>query len=105
MKWYIWLSLTVLAFAAALLVAMQKPAKTPVTTFQVNEWKKKSIGCSGFISVPEDFLQKTIGFKTGIGELNISITTKSIEAQKFFNQGMVYVYNFEYVQGARSFYT
>ncbi|MDH7460382.1 hypothetical protein QEG73_03800 [Chitinophagaceae bacterium 26-R-25] len=105
MKWYIWVSFSVLTFTAALLVAMQKPVNTPLTISQINEWKKRSIGCSGFISVPEDFLRKTIEIKTGIGEFNLSITTKSAEAQKFFNQGMAYVYNFEYVQSARSFYT
>lgn len=105
MKWYIWVSLTVLSFAAALLVAMQKPVTAPQTITQINSSKKISLGCAAPFNVPEDFLQKEIAIKSGIGELNMPISTKSAGAQKFFNQGMAYVYNFEYVQGARSFYT
>jgi tetratricopeptide (TPR) repeat protein len=63
------------------------------------------IPCATASYVPEDFLKRTIEIKKGIGSINFPITTLSPEAQLFFNQGMTYFYNFEYVQAARSFYT
>jgi len=65
----------------------------------------KIISCASAPYVPEDFLKRNIGVKKGIGSIVFPISTKSRDAQVFFNQGMAYLYNFEYVQAARSFYT
>ncbi|UNY98467.1 hypothetical protein MQE36_15475 [Zhouia spongiae] len=40
----------------------------------------------------------------GLDVLNYTITTKSKEAQKFFNQGLVLAYGFNHAEAARSFY-
>ena len=65
----------------------------------------KAISCVLAPYVPGDFLRRRIDVKKGIGSIAFPISTKSGEAQVFFNQGMAYLYNFEYVQAARSFYT
>ncbi|MFT4025161.1 MAG: hypothetical protein QM664_15410, partial [Flavihumibacter sp.] len=54
--------------------------------------------------VPENFLVSDISQKTGIGRVDYPISTGSSEAQDYFNQGMAFFYNFEYVQAARSFH-
>ena len=64
------------------------------------------ISCSPLMSyVPTDFLMTPIDVKENIGTINFSITTAEADAQVFFNQGMAFLYSFEYVQAARSFYT
>jgi tetratricopeptide (TPR) repeat protein len=55
--------------------------------------------------VPNDFLKKTVTIKQGIGSVDFPVNTTSAQAQLFFNQGVAFLYNFEYVQAARSFYT
>ena len=63
------------------------------------------ISCASAPYVPDDFLKGTIDVKKGIGSIVFPISTTSPRAQVFFNQGMTFLYNFEYVQAARSFYT
>ncbi|HJU54982.1 MAG TPA: alpha/beta fold hydrolase, partial [Pyrinomonadaceae bacterium] len=40
---------------------------------------------------------------TGLGEVHHPVTTKSAEAQKFFDQGLAYVYAFNHEEAVRSF--
>jgi len=54
--------------------------------------------------VPKSFLEKPIGLKKGIGQIDFPIQTSSKEAQAFFNQGMAFLYSFEFVQASRSFH-
>ena len=41
---------------------------------------------------------------SGLEGINFSITTKSAEAQQYFNQGMMLAYGFNHAEAARSFY-
>ena len=41
---------------------------------------------------------------TGLEGINFKITTKSAEAQQYFNQGMMLAYGFNHAEAARSFY-
>src|SRR5215213_3145072 len=40
---------------------------------------------------------------TGLGEINHPVTTNNPEAQKFFNQGLAYMYGFNHEEAVRSF--
>ncbi|HYK20507.1 MAG TPA: tetratricopeptide repeat protein, partial [Pyrinomonadaceae bacterium] len=40
---------------------------------------------------------------TGLGDINHPVTTKNPEAQKFFNQGLSYIYAFNHEEAVRSF--
>ncbi|RYY62837.1 MAG: hypothetical protein EOO05_01180, partial [Chitinophagaceae bacterium] len=55
--------------------------------------------------VPFDYLNTPITLKQGIGSIHFPVTVSGPTAQEFFNQGMAFLYSFEYVQAARSFYS
>src|ERR1044072_1546617 len=40
---------------------------------------------------------------TGLGDINHPVSTKNPEAQKFFNQGLAFLYGFNHAEAARSF--
>ncbi len=40
---------------------------------------------------------------TGLGDVEHPVSTKSVEAQKFFNQGLAYIYAFNHEEAVRSF--
>src|SRR5918992_1704648 len=40
---------------------------------------------------------------TGLGDINHPVTTTNAEAQKFFNQGLAYIYAFHHEEAIRSF--
>lgn len=40
---------------------------------------------------------------TGLGDINHPVTTNNPEAQKFFNQGLAYIYAFNHAEAVRSF--
>lgn len=51
-------------------------------------------------SVP---LPSTAAIDTGLGNVDHPVSTKNPEAQKFFNQGLAYLYAFNHQEGVRSF--
>lgn len=65
----------------------------------------RALSCAASPYVPDDFLKRPIELKTGIGIICFPISTQSGNTQRLFNQGMAFLYNFEWVQAARSFYT
>jgi pimeloyl-ACP methyl ester carboxylesterase/tetratricopeptide (TPR) repeat protein len=44
-----------------------------------------------------------VALATGLGEINHPVSTSNAEAQKFFNQGLAYVYAFNHDEAVRSF--
>ena len=44
-----------------------------------------------------------VALETGLGDINHPVTTNNPEAQKFFNQGLSYVYAFNHAEAVRSF--
>lgn len=46
---------------------------------------------------------KTIELEEGLGNINHAVSTKNAEAQKFFNQGLAYIYAFNHEEAIRSF--
>jgi hypothetical protein len=49
-------------------------------------------------------LNKKAPLLPGLDGINFAITTKSEEAQKYFNQGLMLAYGFNHAESARSFY-
>ena len=49
-------------------------------------------------------LEKPIGLKAGIGSVKQKITTKSAEAQAFYDQGLTNLHHYVWIEAARSFH-
>ena len=58
-------------------------------------------GSVGYI--PGDVLQLPITLRDNVGHVNDPVTTKSSEAQAFYNQGIAYLHNYVWIDAARSF--
>ncbi len=54
--------------------------------------------------VPLEILQRPVTRRTGIGELHEKVSTHSLEAQSFYDQGLAYVHSFVWIEAARSFH-
>ena len=44
-----------------------------------------------------------VSLESGLGDVDLRVSTSNAEAQKFFNQGMAYIYGFNHEEGIRSF--
>lgn len=44
-----------------------------------------------------------VALASGLGDINLPVTTSNPEAQKFFNQGLAYIYAFNHEEAVRSF--
>lgn len=53
--------------------------------------------------VPREVLEKPVTLKTNIGKVNEPVSTKSPEAQAFYNQGVAYLHSYVWVEAGRSF--
>src|SRR5690349_13993281 len=51
-------------------------------------------------SAPE---KRVIVLEEGLGKIDHPVTTKNAEAQRFFNQGLAYLYAFNHAEGVASF--
>jgi len=49
-------------------------------------------------------LERPVPLRQGIGKLHQAVTTKSANAQAFFDQGLVYIHSFVWIEAARSFH-
>src|SRR5712691_5163555 len=54
--------------------------------------------------VPRELLERPVPLRKGIGKLHQAVTTKSAEAQAFFDQGLAYTHSFVWIEAARSFH-
>lgn len=54
--------------------------------------------------VPEEILQRPVGLRRDIGNLHEKVTTKSAEAQAFYDQGLNYFSSYVWIEAARSFH-
>lgn len=59
-------------------------------------------GKIGWVSA--EILQRPTTIKAGVGKINDPVTTKSKEAQAFYNQGVAYLHSYVWVEAARSFH-
>jgi tetratricopeptide (TPR) repeat protein len=53
--------------------------------------------------VPEELLQRPIPIRKGIGSIHQAVTTKSAEAQAYYDQGLTYLHSYVWIEAARSF--
>ncbi len=54
--------------------------------------------------VPAEILNRPVPLRQGIGKVHEEVTTKSPEAQAFYDQGLAYVHSFVWIEAARSFH-
>lgn len=54
--------------------------------------------------VPQELLERAVTLRTGIGRAHDEVTTKSADAQAFYDQGLAYLHSFVWIEAARSFH-
>ncbi|MGA9591613.1 MAG: hypothetical protein WBS18_00825, partial [Candidatus Acidiferrales bacterium] len=54
--------------------------------------------------VPREILNRPVALRQGIGNLHEQVTTSSPEAQKFYDQGLDYLHDYDWIEAARSFH-
>lgn len=54
--------------------------------------------------VPRELLERPVPLRQGIGKVHQEVTTKSPEAQAFYDQGLAYLHSFVWIEAARSFH-
>ncbi len=59
------------------------------------------VACAGLS--PAQSAQKPVAFMSGLGNLHHPVSTKNVEAQQFFDQGLRLIYAFNHDEAARSF--
>lgn len=55
-------------------------------------------------SIPQELLERAVTVRSGVGAAHDDAGTKSQEAQRFYDQGLAYLYNYVWVEAARSFH-
>jgi tetratricopeptide (TPR) repeat protein len=53
--------------------------------------------------VPREILERPVPLRHGIGNLHEEVTTASPEAQKFYDQGLDYLHDYDWIEAIRSF--
>jgi tetratricopeptide (TPR) repeat protein len=61
-----------------------------------------AMGANG--QVPREILERPVALRQGIGKIHEEVTTKSPEAQAFYDQGLAYLHSFVWIEAARSFH-
>src|SRR6185295_9773217 len=59
--------------------------------------------CGSVGWVPREILERPVVLRTGIGNAHDPVTTRSAEAQAFYDQGVNYLHSYVWVEAARSF--
>src|SRR5437763_179446 len=54
--------------------------------------------------VPLEILERPVTLRTGIGEFHERVSTRSPEAQSFYDQGLAYAHSYVWMEAARSFH-
>lgn len=54
--------------------------------------------------VPQALLERPVTLRTGIGRAHDEVSTKSAEAQGFYDQGLAYLHSYVWIEAARSFH-
>jgi Tfp pilus assembly protein PilF len=54
--------------------------------------------------VPAEVLQRPVPLRTGIGGIRERVSTRSTEAQAFYDQGLSYLHSYVWIEAARSFH-
>lgn len=62
----------------------------------------QSTGAIGW--APRELLERPLPLRDGVGKLHEEVTTKSSEAQAYYDQGLAYLHSFVWIEAARSFH-
>jgi len=54
--------------------------------------------------VPQELLERPVTLRTNIGRAHDAVSTKSAEAQGFYDQGLAYLHSYVWIEAARSFH-
>lgn len=54
--------------------------------------------------VDRAYLEKPVTLRPGVGNVSFKVTTRSAQAQAFFNQGLAYIHSYVWLEAARSFH-
>ena len=54
--------------------------------------------------VPQELLERPLTLRTGVGRAHDAVSTKSTEAQGFYDQGLSYLHSYVWIEAARSFH-
>jgi tetratricopeptide (TPR) repeat protein len=60
-------------------------------------------GANRIPDVPMDLLTRPVTLRAGIGRAHDGVATASADAQKFYDQGLVYLHDYVWIEAARSF--
>lgn len=82
------------AFGAAILLAC-----TPLLAQQEHPMEHSHVGW-----VPKEILERPVPVRTGTGTIHEQVSTDSMPAQQFYDQGLAYLQSYVWVEAARSFH-
>lgn len=54
--------------------------------------------------VPQELLERPLALRPGIGRAHDEVSTKSTDAQAFYDQGLTYLHSYVWIEAARSFH-
>lgn len=54
-------------------------------------------------AIPDDVLTRPVTLRTGVGRAHDAVSTKSTDAQAFYDQGLAYLHSYVWIEAARSF--
>src|SRR5215510_3968827 len=54
--------------------------------------------------IPREILERPVQLRRDIGNVHEKVTTTSLEAQAFYDQGLNYLSSYVWIEAARSFY-
>src|SRR5689334_2411840 len=54
--------------------------------------------------VPREILDRPVTLRSGVGTVHEKVSTKSAEAQAFYDQGLAYLHSFVWIEAIRSFH-
>jgi tetratricopeptide (TPR) repeat protein len=54
-------------------------------------------------TVPKDILERPVARRSGVGDAHDAVSTRSAEAQAFYDQGLAYLHDYVWIEAARSF--
>jgi tetratricopeptide (TPR) repeat protein len=54
-------------------------------------------------SIPQELLDRPVKLRSGIGKAHDAVSTRSADAQAFYDQGLAYLHGYVWIEAARSF--
>src|SRR5579864_3118530 len=76
----------------------EHPTASPGQAMQDPSSEPEEIGW-----VPREILNRPVLLHEGLGPVHEKVTTSSLEAQKYYDQGLAYLHSYVWIEAARSF--